>query len=114
MLDFANIPPQGPEDITLSESGRALLENAHERSDDNLALLNGIGAAAFTKIFDAYGGETSMPRARGEFVFEKRMPDALRQATAILSNSELSAFVTGMDNIRVELSHRYLESRVPA
>ena len=97
MLEFAQKPPQSPDDISLSETGKVLLERASswERMD-------ALGQAACSEIIDALGGIDKMAEIEegGGFIdLSQRLVD---QAAAI-NNDNLHPFINGMTSQRITL-----------
>ncbi len=96
MLEFAQRPPQSSNDITLTESGAALLERS--RSGDNKwDRLDTLGQAAFSEVVDALQG-TSIETLEDGFL--GAMGKIGLEARGILGD-DIEAFFNGMNSARI-------------
>jgi hypothetical protein len=105
MLEFAHKPPRGPEDVSLSETGKVVLESASGWNQ-----VDSLGRAACSELVDSFG-ESGPPRNAKGNIDIKDSTDMLSQASEVLTDGSMHAFVNGMNFMRLELS---LISKVPA
>jgi hypothetical protein len=108
MLDI-NHPPQGPEDITLSESGKVLLKIASKeglppRDKSNWDTMNALGMAACSEIIDACGGAEEISRNNNDRFYLEIAREALVEVAETLNNRDLHAYLGGMQNYLLEMS----------
>jgi hypothetical protein len=101
MLDFEHKPPRGPEDISLSETGKFLLKQTSRW--DTLDIL---GRGACSEVVDSFG-EDEVPLDTEPFADLTR--GVLDEAVKIVDGNGMSAFVNGMHGLRIDLLARVAE-----
>lgn len=98
MLEFAHKPPRSPEDVSLSETGKVLLES--RQSQDQIS---GLGQAACSELVDAFG-ESGPPRSPEGGIVLAEASGFLIEAAELLNSSDMNAFTTGLNLLRKDLS----------
>jgi hypothetical protein len=99
MLEFVQKPPKGPEEVSLSETGKVVLE-----SRLNWNQLEALGRGACSELVDSFG-EAGPPRdSEGKIVLAETTGFLLTEAAELLSDSSLHAFVNGIERLRLDLS----------
>lgn len=107
MLDFANRPPQKPEDVSFSEAGRFLLADAAHFQSATWDRLDTLGRAACIELIDAFGGSPD-PETDEFNAYRQQVIDC---ASEILKD-EIHPFINGVTF--VERAFRNQGERVTA
>lgn len=97
MLDIANYPPRSQQDVSLSETGRVILESA--LSKDQLRV---VGQAACSELVDSYG-EAGPPRIGNEVSLVAGY-GFLLEAGEFLDHTDWEVLRDGFNQLRKDLS----------